>query len=281
MAEALPNGLEGSNLHDGMALDVSLQHPAFDRRPEKLFGPPSLVRMTAKFKSRLAACRLCVVAFGISLAAASSAGASGAAQGQQGPPAPVAPGGSATAPAASNPPTPASPAAATTLEAVPTPPDYVIGADDVLSIVYWREKDMTSEVTVRPDGKVSLPLLNEVQAAGLTPTELRERLVDESRRYFEDPNVTVVVHKINSRKVFITGEVAKPGPYPLMEPTTVLQLLAIAGGLRDYADSKKIVVVRNENGRPVTYPFNYKDVVSRRNLRQNIELKPGDTVIVP
>jgi polysaccharide export outer membrane protein len=165
--------------------------------------------------------------------------------------------------------------------AVPIPPDYVIGADDVLSIVYWRDKDMTGEVTVRPDGKISLPLLNDIHAAGLTPTQLRDRLTEESRRYIEDPNVTVVVHQINSRKVFITGEVSKPGPYPLTEPTTVLQLIAVAGGLRDYADSKKIVVVRNENGRPVSYPFNYKDVVTRKNLRQNIELKPGDTVIVP
>jgi polysaccharide export outer membrane protein len=164
---------------------------------------------------------------------------------------------------------------------VPTPPDYVIGPDDMLSIVYWRDKDMTTDATERPDGKISLPLLNDVQAAGLTPSQLRDRLTEESRRYIEDPNVTVVVHQINSRKVFITGEVSKPGPYPVTEPTTVLQLFAISGCLRDYADSKKIVVVRNESGRAVTYPFNYKDVVARKNLRQNIELKPGDTIIVP
>jgi polysaccharide biosynthesis/export protein len=147
--------------------------------------------------------------------------------------------------------------------------------------VYWRDKDMSAEVTVRPDGKISLPLLNDLQAAGLTPDQLRDRLVAESKRFIEDPNVTVVVRQINSRKVFITGEVNKPGPYPLSGPTTVLQLIAVAGGLRDYADEKNIVIVRTENGRQASYRFNYKDVASRKNLGQNIALKPGDTVIVP
>jgi polysaccharide biosynthesis/export protein len=165
--------------------------------------------------------------------------------------------------------------------ATAVPADYVIGPEDVLSIVYWRDKDMSGDVAVRPDGKISLPLLNDVPAAGMTPAQLRERLIEASKAYFEDPNLTVVVKQMNSRKVFITGEVNKPGPYPLVGPTTVLQLIAIAGGLRDYAESKKIIIVRNENGRPMAYPFNYKDVVSRKSLRQNIELKPGDTVIVP
>jgi polysaccharide export outer membrane protein len=164
---------------------------------------------------------------------------------------------------------------------VPVPGDYVIGAEDVLAVVYWRDKDMTTEVAVRPDGKISLPLLNDVQAAGLTPAQLRERLIEASKDYFEDPSVTIVVRQMNSRKVFITGEVNKPGPYPLIASTTVLQLISIAGGLHEYADGKKIIIVRNENGKPVSFPFNYKDVVSRKNLRQNIELKPGDTVIVP
>jgi polysaccharide export outer membrane protein len=157
----------------------------------------------------------------------------------------------------------------------------VIGPEDLLGVVYWRDKDMTGDVAVRPDGKISLPLLNDVQAAGLTPAQLRDRLVDASKQYFEDPSITVVVKQMNSRKVFITGEVSKPGPYPLIGPTTVLQLISIAGGLREYAESKKILIVRNENGKPTSFLFNYKDVVSRKNLRQNIELKPGDTVIVP
>jgi polysaccharide biosynthesis/export protein len=173
------------------------------------------------------------------------------------------------------------PATAAAPAGVPLPGDYVIGAEDVLAVVYWRDKDMSTEVSVRPDGKISLPLLNDVQAAGLTPAQLRDHLIEASKEYFEDPSVTIVVRQMNSRKVFITGEVNKPGPYPLVASTTVLQLISIAGGLHEYADSKKILIVRNENGRPVSFPFNYKDVISRKNLRQNIELKPGDTVIVP
>lgn len=163
--------------------------------------------------------------------------------------------------------------------AVALPEGFVIGPDDVLSIVFWRDKDMSTQVTVRPDGKISLPLLDEVQAAGLTPAALRAHLAAESKRFFENPNVTVVVNQINSRKVFITGQVAKPGPYALTAPTTVLQLISLAGGLKDFADSKNIMIVRREGGQTVNYPFNYKEI--KKNLRQNIELKPGDTVVVP
>ena len=137
------------------------------------------------------------------------------------------------------------------------PADYVIGPEDVLTIVYWRDKDMTAEVAVRPDGKISLPLLNDVQAAGLTPAQLREQLTAASQKFLEDPNITVVVRQMNSHKVFITGEVNKPGPYPLIGPTTVLQLISIAGGLHEYADSRKIIILRTENGRPISLPFNY------------------------
>ena len=165
--------------------------------------------------------------------------------------------------------------------ATPLPLDYVIGPDDVLSVVFWRDKDMSADVTVRSDGKISLPLLNDIRAAGLTPVQLRDRLVGESKRYIEDPNVTIVVKQINSRKVFITGEINKPGSYPLTTATTVLQLLALAGGLKDYADSKNIAIVRTEDSRPTRYAFNYKDVTSGKNLGQNIELRPGDTVVVP
>jgi polysaccharide export outer membrane protein len=173
------------------------------------------------------------------------------------------------------------PTPAGTAAAVPTPPDYVIGPDDVLAVVFWRDKDMSSEVAVRPDGKISLPLLNDVQAAGLTPPQLRARLTELSQEYLDDPNVTIVVRQINSRKVFITGQVNKAGTYPLSGPTTVLQLIAMAGGIAEYANGKKIVVMRTENGRQVSFPFNYADVVARRKLAQNIELRPGDTVIVP
>lgn len=175
---------------------------------------------------------------------------------------------------------PAAPPAAAPAGA-PLPAGYVIGPEDVLEVVFWRDKDMSAEVAVRPDGQITLPLLNDVQAAGLTPDQLREQLMKASAKYVAEPNVTVVVKTINSRKVFITGMVAKSGTYPLTAPTTVMQLIAMAGGVQEFADSKNILVVRNEDGRPVSYRFNYKEVLKRKNLKQNIELKPGDTVIVP
>jgi polysaccharide biosynthesis/export protein len=167
------------------------------------------------------------------------------------------------------------------LGGVDTPPDYVIGPDDLLSIVFWREKDMSAEVAVRPDGMISLPLVNDVKAAGLTPEQLRVKVSEAASRFVEEPTVTVVVKAVNSRKVFITGSVGKIGAYALGGSTTVLQLIATAGGLLEYADAKKIMIVRTENGRQVTLRFNYKDVVTGKNLRQNVDLKPGDTVIVP
>lgn len=170
---------------------------------------------------------------------------------------------------------------ATSAGAVVPMPDYLIGPDDVLSIMFWREKELSAEVIVRPDGKISLPLLNDVVAAGLTPEQLRQRVMEQAQQFIQDPNATVVVRQINSRRVFIVGSVAKPGPYPLTGPTTVLQLIAIAGGLQEYADAGKVSIMRTEGGRTMTYRFNYRDVVKRKNLRQNIELKPGDTVIVP
>jgi len=161
------------------------------------------------------------------------------------------------------------------------PADYVIGPDDVLTVVFWREKEMSGEVAVRPDGKISLPLLNDVHAAGLTPEQLRLALTEAAGKLVEEPTVSVVVKTINSRKVFVTGQVNKPGPYPLSGPTTVLQQIATAGGLLEYAKSSKILIMRTENGPPVSFKFNYKDVSQGKNLKQNIELKPGDTIIVP
>jgi len=161
------------------------------------------------------------------------------------------------------------------------PPGYVMGPDDVLQVIFWREKDVSAEVTVRPDGMISLPLLNDVKAAGLTPEQLREAVNEAAKKFFDDPSVTVVIKTINSRRVYVTGGVAKPGTYPLLVPTTVLQLIAMAGGLTEYANQKNITVMRTENGKTMTYMFNYKEVVKRKNLQQNIELKPGDTIIVP
>jgi polysaccharide export outer membrane protein len=161
------------------------------------------------------------------------------------------------------------------------PSGYVIGADDVLSIVYWREKEMSAEVTVRPDGKVALPLINELSAAGLTPEAFRDRVIEAARRFVEDPNPTVMVKEINSRRVFITGQVEKPGPYQLNHSVTVLQLIAMAGGLKEFARGKNITVLRTEGGQQVVHRFNYQDALIRKNLQLNIELKPGDTILVP
>ncbi len=161
------------------------------------------------------------------------------------------------------------------------PAEYVIGTDDVLSVVFWRDKDLTTDVSVRPDGNISIPLINDVHAAGLTPAQLKDKIVDEAKKYIEDPSITVVVKAINSRKVFITGEVRKPGPYSLSGATSVLQLISMAGGLGDYAKSEKITIVRTENGKQTSYRFNYKEVLEQKKLAQNIELRPGDTIIVP
>lgn len=192
------------------------------------------------------------------------------------------------APAAKQPPPAAvatakpSPASAPVLPAGVTPPGgYVIGPDDQLSVVYWREKDLSADVVVRPDGLISLPLLNDVKASGLTPEQLRVAITQGASKFVEEPTVSVVVKAINSRKVFITGQVAKPGPFPLSGPTTVLQLISLAGGVAEYAKKSEIVVLRNENGKQTTFPFNYEQVMKRKNLGQNIELQPGDTVIVP
>lgn len=185
---------------------------------------------------------------------------------------------SAQAPQAAPTNSPATPAA---VEGVSLPNGYLIGADDVLSVVFWRDKDMSVDVTVRPDGKISLPLLNEIQAAGLTPEQLRSHLIEAASKYIEEPNATVVVREVRSRKVFITGNVAKPASYPLTGEMNVIQLIAQAGGLLEYADSKNISVMRTENGRQQYFRVNYNDVIKRRHVEQNITLKPGDTVIVP
>jgi polysaccharide export outer membrane protein len=168
-----------------------------------------------------------------------------------------------------------------TQEIVKPPEDYVIGTDDVLTVSFWREKDLSTDVVVRPDGKITLPLINDVYAAGLTPDQLREKVLTEAARYIEDPTPTVVVKQINSRKAFIMGEVAKPGPYVLTAPTTVLQLIALAGGLQEFAQKKEIMILRQESGRQITFTFDYASVIKRKKLEQNIFLKPGDTVVVP
>jgi polysaccharide biosynthesis/export protein len=161
------------------------------------------------------------------------------------------------------------------------PPGYLIGVEDVLSIVFWKDVDMSAVVVVRPDGRISLPLLNDIQAAGSTPEQLRAQLIQAAAKFVEDPNATVVVKEVHSRKVFITGNVLKPGTFPLAGDMNVVQLIALAGGIQEYADSKNIVVMRTDGGRVQYLKFNYKDVIKQKNVQQNVSLKPGDTVVVP
>jgi polysaccharide biosynthesis/export protein len=164
---------------------------------------------------------------------------------------------------------------------VVVPADYVIGPEDVLSIVFWREKEMSTDVVVRPDGKISVPLLKDMQAAGYTPDQLTTALVKAASKFIGQPNATVVVKAINSRKVFIVGKVAKPGAFALTTDMTVLQLIALAGDVLEYAKSKNVVVVRKTDDGEQRLKFNYKDVLQGKAAAQNILLKPGDTVIVP
>jgi len=191
----------------------------------------------------------------------------------------------AAPPAPAPAPTPAAAPAVTPAPVVPAgvelPAGYVVGPEDVLTIVVWREKDLSNDVTVRPDGRITLPLINDVVAQGLTPDQLRDQLKAQFDKYVEDSSVSVVVKQINSRKVFITGMVGKPGSYPLTSTVTVLQLISMAGGLNEFARAKEIVVMRTENGAAKAIKFNYEDVRKGRKLQQNIELRPGDTVLVP
>jgi len=159
-------------------------------------------------------------------------------------------------------------------------PDYVIGAEDTLHISVWKEPDLTATLPVRPDGKISLPLLDDVQAAGLTPLQLKDLITERLKKFVADPRVTVVVTAMNSQRIFMTGEVLHTGAVPLLPHMTVLQALATAG-FTQFADVKHIYILRTENGQPVKHAFNYKEVVKGRDSRENIALKPGDTVVVP
>lgn len=187
----------------------------------------------------------------------------------------------AAQPPASQPPPAGNGAAPAAPAGVELPAGYVIGPEDVLAVVFWRNAEMSGEVAVRPDGMITLPLVNDVHAAGLTPDQLRDELTKVASKYLEEPTVTVVVKTINSRKVFITGQVGKVGAYPLTAPTTVLQLITMAGGVHEFAKTKNIIILRTENGKQLVFRFNYNDVKRGRNLTQNIELKPGDTIVVP
>lgn len=172
-------------------------------------------------------------------------------------------------------------AAAEVRESVPDAPvEYVIGADDTLRISVWKEPDLTATLPVRPDGKISLPLLNDVPAAGLTPMQLAASITEKLKKYIADPRVTVVVTAMNSRRIFVTGEVAHPGAMPLLPNMTVLQAISSAG-FTQFANVKGVYLLRTEKGQQVKLPFNYKEVVKGRHTEENIRLQPGDTIVVP
>lgn len=164
--------------------------------------------------------------------------------------------------------------------AASTGTDYVIGSEDTLHVSVWKEPDLTATLPVRPDGKISLPLLNDVQAAGLTPMQLAAELTAKLRKYVSEPQVTVVVTQMNSQKVFLLGEVLHTGAVPLLPNMTVLQVLSTAG-FSQFANTKGIYILRTENGKQEKLPFNYKAVIKGEHMEQNILLKPGDTVVVP
>jgi polysaccharide biosynthesis/export protein len=179
----------------------------------------------------------------------------------------------------------AQPAAADTLPprvAQVRPDSYIIGSEDVLAINVWKEPEMSRSVPVRPDGMISLPLLGEIKAKGLTPVQLEDQISDSLKKIMSDPQVTVIVTAVNSLNFNIMGQVNRPGYFPLTRPLTVLDAIALCGGFRDFAKQKKIYVLRTgPDGKQERLKFNYKEVIKGRNMAQNIELRPHDTLVVP
>jgi polysaccharide biosynthesis/export protein len=158
---------------------------------------------------------------------------------------------------------------------------FIIGNDDLLAIDVWKEPGITRTIPVRSDGKISLPLVGEVQAAGLTPAKLEQDIAGKLKNYISEPEVTVIVQQVNSQKFNILGQVVKPGSYVIANSPTVLDAIALAGGFRDFAKKKSIYVLRHGPSGELRLPFNYKDVSQGKNMAQNVKLEPGDTIIVP
>lgn len=160
--------------------------------------------------------------------------------------------------------------------------EYVIGAEDILSIVVWKEADFTRTVPVRPDGMISIPLAGDIQAAGLTVRQLQESLKKQLTAFVANPEVTVSVQEFRSKKFNIVGQVNKPGAYPLTGRMTILDAIALAGGFRDFAKSKKVYILRTSvDGKQIKLPFNYNEVIKGNQMNTNIDLESHDTVVVP
>ncbi len=159
--------------------------------------------------------------------------------------------------------------------------DYILGSEDLIEVMVWKNPDLSTTVFVRPDGKISLPLIGDLQAAGLTSIELRDSIKVLLRRYKKTPEVSVIVREINSFSIFFVGEVTQPGKINLKSETSFLQAITMVGGFTEFADVKKIVLLRRENGREHRIKINYKDIVSGDDPDGNIMLKRGDTILVP
>ena len=186
----------------------------------------------------------------------------------------------------SNSPPPASAAQQQPSAAQAAPPPgvgatYIIQPGDVLEIQVWKESEVTKTVPVRPDGKISLPLINDVPAAGLTADQLTADLTERFKKFISDPQVTVIVTQVNSQRIYVMGEVTRGGTYPLLPGMTVLQGLSDAGGFTPFANPKKIYVLRDQSGKHVKLPFDYKEVVRGRRPEENVPLVAGDTIVVP
>jgi polysaccharide export outer membrane protein len=182
--------------------------------------------------------------------------------------------------------TPPAPVTAPASNAAPSsnaglPPLYVIQPNDLLSVFVWKEPTLSGKVLVRPDGRISLPLVQDMQAAGLNPGELKQKIEENLKQYLEVPNVTVVVESIQSYRIFVTGRVGKPGALMAEKPLNVLQALALSGGFSEFANPDEIVIVRNNGTDNTLLRFNYREVIKGRNFDQNLMLRSGDVVVVP
>jgi polysaccharide export outer membrane protein len=160
--------------------------------------------------------------------------------------------------------------------------DYIIGPSDILAINVWKDTELTRTVTVRPDGKISLPLIGELEVSGLTALSVQRLIAQRLTEYVSKPQVTVMVQEVKSQTYVIVGKIAKPGSYELGKPTTVLEAIAIAGGFLDFAKASKVNIIRRREGGPIeTLHFDYKKVIKGQNAEQNVELRNGDTIVVP
>jgi len=164
---------------------------------------------------------------------------------------------------------------------LPTAEDYVIGEEDVLTVTVWKERDLSGTVVVRPDGKITVPLVGEISVVGMKPAQLQKVLEEKFRPFITMAQVAVAVNQINSRKIYLIGQVVREGTVPINGSMTVLQVLAGAGGLRDFAKRKKIYILRKRGDQEIRFPFDYDAAIRGRNTEQNIRVEPGDTIVVP